>query len=399
MTGGDIVKRRIIQLVGIAFAFLIVPQSIDAEGNDGKPSTLLGNLVDQQADLLEESIKETSDVVDVDDVTVSTSDIKQEVIETVDSTVLDASDLVNETINNLDKPEELVKQTTNVVGKAVGNTKSVVNTTSDTTTDVIKNTTYKISETVTKAVVNVNETVKDTTDEVLQEIPPIPVVAPIVKEVKKQTNKITDSIRSEVNQTAKPIEQVKTSIEDVVTKKETVAQMPTSSLDVEPVSSVENQDLTIETETVAIVSVVQDEKVIGDTSRFNTKPLKLNETTTVPEYVNSSRLRDRETLKKAWKVNQPVDSIVSTQYKNNAPKVISQNDHPEITFSSLPLISSSYSSTSSGGMSDGLMGVLLLDPHQIGLSKVWWNQGNKFALKQWIYDPLGQPPRFTPFLN
>lgn len=374
-------KRGFFQTVVFAGALLMVPQYMNAEGpekDDENQANLIVNGLNQQSDLLEETIKETSEVVEVvvEEVTKGTGNITGEVLETVDPTVTDTSFLLSETATNLENPAKIVNETTGFVDNTVQSTKSLV---SQTTQESLTKSTGKAVQAVSKTTVYLKETLENTTQEVIKEAPSIPVVTPVLEEVEKRNKTGPHAVESVVD---KPVTATE---KPIVTPNETVDDVPVSEIeaDKETIEPLTGSEIVTEIPVIPSIKTAVPESMIQ----------KRNNLTEIP-FAGEDPVR--AAIQRDDKPSKVKDTLAQDHQEK---KNVTLTEPLQVTLTPPLLIHSSYSSTPNVGVSDGVMGVLLLESNQIGLSKVWWNQGNKFALKQWIYDPLGQPPRFTPFLN
>ena len=402
----------------------MVPQYFQAEEtgdrDEARPS-LLGKVISQPSELVRTTVKETTDVVEVvlEEATVGTNELTEEVVKTVDTPIINASEVVNQATKTLPKPSDntttsaVVKETINVVKDATKNTKSVVNKTSEISKETIK-ATKKETKDVTKTISRTIETIDDTTDEVINELPPIPVVTPMVKEVKDQiTDAVEPLVEKPVEQTTeKPVEQttekpVKQADITPTQTSDDIEMVPDSdameTIVTHPVSEIDDNPVQSEDVNAEIVTVPEDSFVATKTPIEN-KPLSKIKILKLKSLSESLSLIERVDISANQSVNKTTKEETSTQ----SVKLVSQNQNQErhvfltepleITLTPPNLMNSSHSSTSSAGISDGVQGILLLLPYQSDQVNERWHHGNKFALKQWIYDPLGQPPKFAPFL-
>ena len=361
----------------------MVPQYFQAEGTgelNGEQPNLIGNLISEQSELVKMSLKDTMDVVEVvaDEATVGTSELTEIVVESVETTIMNTSEMVKKTSKSLTEPtandttSTIVKETNNVVNEATESAKSIVNKTSETTKESIREV-KKETKDVTKTISKSIESVDKKADEVINDLPPVSVVTPIVEEVKHQ---ITNEIKPVVE---KPIKQA----------------------DITPA---QREDVNLEKEKE--IEVVTEDSFITTETPIENKPLSKIKIQKLKSLSESLSLIERVDVSTKQSVEKTIKEETSTLSEKLKP--VSQNQKKERhVFLTEPLenaltplnpINSTYSSNSSAGISDGVQGILLLLPYQSDQVNEWWHHGNKFALKQWIYDPLGKPPKFAPFL-
>lgn len=357
-------RRWIVKGLILTGSFLFVPQLVHAEGEDRTTLNSIETLINEQAGLLENTLKETAETVDV--LVEGTAEIPAGVAGTVDTTVKDASEIVKQTENNLSESESntiptVVNQTTKTVENTANNIKSVINK----TTEIAK------------------ETVKATSG--------------VTKNIPKATNNLKDNLEKTTDAIDAKME---ASVEETVEKFNKTMNPATDVIDEIPVSI--NSMPVIEPDEPAQIGTADSENekeaISGDKetlSGMEIQKLKtLMESATLVEQVNQKNRQGKESKsEQTWNLKQPSQS----QQEKPSPY-----ESKGITVTPPSSMSSSYSSansTSSLGIGDGLMGVLVLPFNQSGLSKESWKPGNKFALKLWIYDPLGHPPKFTPFLH
>ena len=380
-------KCWIVQTLTLTVSFLIVPQLIHAEGTgeaESKTLNSLGTLINEQTLILENNLNETAEVVEV--LAESTTEITGGVEGTVDTTVRDVSEIVKQTENNLSDAESktipaAVNQTSKTVENTANNVKSLVKKTTETTKETVK-ATSEVTKNIPKSTNNLKDKLEKTADAVIEELPQIPVVTPIVKDVKNNGTKMAASVEKTVEQ----INQTKIPATKVFDENPVYfANMPVLETDEivqteDAVTENEAQEVSNDQETLAGMEIKQ--------------PIPLMESVPLTE-----RVQQEISQVKDVKPEQPWYSKPLSQNQQEPP---SPYQPMEITLTPPNSMSSSYSSassTSNPGVSDGLMGVLVLPFNQSMLSRESWKPGNEFALKQWIYDPLGQPPKFTPFLH
>jgi len=390
------VKRRVMKILVLTGSFLMVPQYFQAEGTvepNGKQPNLIGNIISEQSELVKTSLKETTDVVEVvaNEATAGTSELTEKVVESVETTIVNTSEMVKKTSKSLTEPtindtaSTIVKETNNVVNETIESTKSIVNKTSESTKESIceiKKETKDVTKTLSKSIESVDKTIKKPVEQTLEK----PVKQVDITPTQKSPNLVVepDTKKTIVIPSLPEMDDNPVQREEVNTEKEE-----------EPEKERETEiEIVPEDSTVAMATPIENKPL----SKIKIQKLKsLSESLPHTERVYISTDQAVEKTKKEENLTGSEKLIPVSQNQKQEAQIFLAEPLENALTPSNP-ISSSYSSTSSAGISDGVQGVLLLLQYQSDQVNEWWHHGNKFALKQWIYDPLGKPPKFAPFL-
>lgn len=432
-------KKGIFSFVMGASLLMACPFLVHGEGPEEKPSGLLSGTVETLNDTVKNVGGQAGGSVEA---------IVEETSKSVEKTVKDTVGFTEETVKKVSAPVEnkavtsTLKNTGELVEKAVGNTTPVAKT--------------AVKE-VTKTTEKTTSEVFDAVDKTVEKLPEVPVVTPVVKEVNKTVQKVTAEVQHTVENTAglvnETVETVTGTTEKTVEKttdavdkaadmpyqeekaeaapkpentKENVQDVPdeTPKPVVPPAGSAEEEQPADSEQPVKNEVPVRGEDAVDTKEVMEATPVFIEEKAievseeqpTVTEKNNikqpaaSGRIDIDETPVALPNASQPPSAEIEADGSEDGKETAASAQMPifpekqdgDRAMATVPAPvnpSTTQASVSFTGHNADL-GYGTISPLEMlkaSTEKLWYHK-NSYAIIQWFHTPLRKPPETTPFL-
>ena len=419
-------KGWVFRVPFILLLLLAAPNISKAEGIgttvNGTLQGVTGNLTQETNELLDVTVKETSATVgSLLQESVHLEKVVKEVVP-IEKAAVNTGKVDEAVKSNVTETKETGKQTSNAVQKTVESTQPVTKPIVKTARETLKtsvSTTTKDTSSVAESAEKTARTLEQATDHAVEKLPAMPVVKPVIEAVHKENKKVAGSIERKVPGTVdrtvqKPVvdrieqttrQTVEPKLEQPAEPAETVLEPRSDtpgSATVEPGA----QDGIEQSSVPEHEAVMEEELASNGTVEQGEGPAMVS----AVQMKKMQALAEREPADNLFEVTTKANtdaSLAKQSVQRDTKPISGQNEKSKVLLTKplamtlAPPVAKGpvHTSSSIGGVHDVALGVLILLEDQSLTTGNEWIKGNQFALKQWIYDPLGQPPKSSPFFN